>query len=370
MRKRLFAVAALFCLMIVTLTACGRGDLSGDNGVEVSMFEHSFRIWKTFSEQGGGSEYNKTYGDGKGQAIVAYAASANHAGIEANMEHILPILAESCGISKQKMDTEPAELEGHEESVLFTWNYTVKDVDATACGIAIKDEDSMLFLVETSDHGKSDSLKEDILAMAKTVSYTGTYQATKKEAYPYRVENGDVAVTVTEGYECMQLVDAGADTSDEQVEGIRSLHTDSDLLVVRYTNAHTYESGDSFFQVKKLDLEGQTLQQKAEKAASKLSENAEAAKLEEKKVRDIWPDAAENVADAPVRCVSSVKNQFHFEHYFFEVGGECYYVQICYPENDSRSAEDMQKLFYGVEFIVPGVTTGKTTDGVMIIVHI
>ena len=56
MRKRLFAVAALFCLMIVTLTACGRGDLSGDNGVEVSMFEHSFRIWKTFSEQGGGSE--------------------------------------------------------------------------------------------------------------------------------------------------------------------------------------------------------------------------------------------------------------------------------------------------------------------------
>ena len=352
MRRKIYAAAVLFCLMIVTLTSCGRGDLTGDNGAEVAMFEHTFRIWKSFSEQGSGSDYNKTYGDGKGQAIVVYAATANHAGIEANMDHMLPMLAEECGISRQKMETEPAELEGHEESVLFIWNYTVNGVDATACGVAIKDADSMLYIVETSDHGKKDTLKEEVLAIANTVNYTGTYRATKKEAYPYRVENGDVAVTVPEGYECMQLVDAGADTSNEQVEGIRSLHTDSDLLVVRYTNAHTYESGDSFFQVKKLDATEQSLQQKAEEVASTLSENADAAEPEEKKVRDIWPDADENVADNSVWCVSSVKNQFSFEHYFLEVGDTCYYVQICYPENDSRSAEDMRKLFYGMESMV------------------
>ena len=97
--------AVLFCMMIITLTACGRGDLTGDNGVEVAMFEHTFRIWKSFSERGSGSDYNKTYGDGKGQAIVVYAATANHAGIEANMDHMLPMLAEECGISRQKMET-------------------------------------------------------------------------------------------------------------------------------------------------------------------------------------------------------------------------------------------------------------------------
>lgn len=330
MRRKIYAAAVLFCLMIVTFTACGRGDLTGDNGVEVAMFEHSFRIWKSFSEQGSGSDYNKTYEDGKGQSIVVYAATANHAGIEANMDHMLPMLAEECGISRQKMETEPAELEGHGESVLFTWNYTEKEIDVTACGIAIKDEDSMLYIVETTDHEKLDVLKEDVLAMANTVKYTGTYQTTKKEAYPYRVENGDVAVTVTEGYEC--------------------LRTGSDLLNVRYTKAHTFEAGNSFFQVKKLDAAGQTLQQKAEEAASKLDENAEAAKAEEKKVRDIWPDAAENVADAHVWCVSSVKNRLYFEHYFLETGGSCYYVQICCPENDSKALEDMRKLFYGVEF--------------------
>ena len=144
------------------------------------------------------------------------------------------------------------------------------------------------------------------------------------------MENGDFAVNVTEGYEC--------------------IHTDGDFLNIRYTNARTYEAGSSFFQVKKLDAAGQSLQQKAEETASKLDENAEAAKAEEKKVRDIWPDAAENVAASPVWCVSSVKNQLYFEHYFLEIGGSCYYVQICCPENDSKAMEDMRKLFYGVEF--------------------
>ncbi len=390
--------------MIMTLTACGKDTLTGDNSVEVTMFEHTFRIRELFSEQNSGSEYNRTYADRKGQEVVAYAATANHAGIEANMDHMLPMLAESCRISRQKMETEPAELEGHEESVLFAWNYQEKGLDVAACGIAVKDEDSMLYLVETSDHEKPDELKEDVLAMAKTVKYTGTYGMTKKEAYPYRVENGDVAVTVPEGYECMQLADAKADTSDgkdavnaapgaeeggngtasaeeysggtvsaeddsseaigveeggsgtsgsDNTESIRSIHTDSDLLAVRYTNARTYEAGGSFFQVKKLDPAGQTLQEKAEETASKLKENAEAAKPEERKVRDIWPDAA-NVADVSVWCVSSVKNQLLFEHYFLEVGGVCYYVQICSPENDGRSAEDMRKLFYGVELMVSG----------------
>ena len=91
-------------------------------------------------------------------------------------------------------------------------------------------------------------------------------------------------------------------------------------------------------------------EEKAEETASKLDENAEAAKAEEKKVCDIWPDAAENVAASPVWCVSSVKNQLYFEHYFLEIGGSCYYVQICCPENDSKAMEDMRKLFYGVEF--------------------
>ncbi|MBQ9870823.1 MAG: hypothetical protein IJM27_02745 [Eubacterium sp.] len=344
MSRKLCVAAVLFCMMIITLTACGRADLTGDNGVEVAMFEHTFRIWKSFSEQGGESDYNKTYGDGKGQAIVAYAATANHAGIEANMDHMLPMLAEECGISRQKMETEPAELDGHEESVLFIWNYTVKGVDATACGIAIKDADSMLYIVETSDGGKKDTLKEEVLAIANTVKYTGTYQTTKKENYPYRVENGDFAVNVTEGYEC--------------------IHTDGDLLNIRYTNARTYEAGSSFFQVKKLDAAGQSLQQKAEETASKLDENAEAAKAEEKKVRDIWPDAAENVAASPVWCVSSVKNQLYFEHYFLEVGGEFYYMQICYPEDDSKAAEDMRRLFYGVEFASIGLEySGENVAG-------
>ena len=345
MNKKIYAAAVLLCLLIITITACGRQALSADNSAEVSMFEHTFRRRNTFAEQQTGSDYNKTYGDGKGQAIVVYAAEANHANMEANLDHMLPMLAEECGISRQKMKTEPTELAGHEVSVLLSWNYSVKGADAAACGIAIKDEDSMLYIIETSDNKKSDALKEDVIEVAKTVSYTGTYHRTKKEAYPYRVENGDVAVTVPEGYECMQLPDAGADTADK---------TDAELLVVRYTNAHSYEAGDSFFQVKKMDAGEQTLQQKAEEAASKLNENAEAAKPEEKKVQDIWPDADAVVADVSVWCVSSVKNQFFFTHYFLEVGGEDYYVQICCPENDSRAAEDMRKLFYGVEFISVG----------------
>ena len=88
----------------------------------------------------------------------------------------------------------------------------------------------------------------------------------------------------------------------------------------------------------------------AGEAAGIPAQEAAEAKAEEKKVRDIWPDAAENVADAPVWCVSSVKNQLYFEHYFLEIGGSCYYVQICCPENDSKALEDMRKLFYGVEF--------------------
>ncbi len=364
MNKKIYAAAVLLCLLIITITACGRGALSSDNSMEVSMFEHTFRIWNAFSEQQTGSDYNRTYGDGKGQAIVVYAVEANHATMEANLDHMLPMLAEECGISRQKMDTEPIDLEEHESSVLFTWNYKVKEADATACGIVIKDEDSMLYIVETSDNGKTDVLKDEVLAIAKTVSYTGTYRVTKKEAYPYRVENGDVAVTVPDGYECMQLADAGAATPDaETTENIKSFHADSDQLVVRYTNAHSYEAGDSFFQVKKLDAEGQTLQQKAEEAASKLSENAEAAKPEEKKVRDIWPDVDTAVADASVWCVSSVKNHFLFNHYFLEVSGVNYYVQICCPENDSRAAEDMRKLFCGVEFGSSGEKSDNSDIG-------
>ena len=185
MNKKRYAAAVLLCLLIITITACGRKALSADNSAEVSMFEHTFRIRNTFSEQQTGSDYNKTYGDGKGQAIVVYAAEANHATMEANLDHMLPMLAEECGISRQKMDTEPIDLEEHESSVLFTWNYKVKEADATACGIAIKDEDSMLYIVETSDNGKTDVLKDEVLAIAKTVSYTGTYRVTKKEAYPY-----------------------------------------------------------------------------------------------------------------------------------------------------------------------------------------
>ena len=357
MNKKIYAAAVLLCLLIITVTACGRKALSGDNSVEVSVFEHSFRIRNTFSEQQTGSDYNKTYGDGKGHAIVVYAAEANHAAMDANLDHMLPMLAEGCGISRQKIETGSARLEGHEESVLLSWNYSVRGADAAACGIAIKDEDSMLYIIETSDRDDPDSLKEEILEIAKTVSYTGTYQITKKEAYPYRLENGDVAVTVPEGYECMQLPGVGADTADKA-----TFHTDEELLVVRYTNAHSYEAGDSFFQVKKLDQAGQTLQQKAEEAASKLNENAEAAKPEEKKVRDVWPNADTTVADVSVWCVSSVKNQFIFEHYFLEVGGVNYYVQICFPENDSRAAEDMRKLFNGVEFVTVGEKAANSSD--------
>ena len=373
MNRKIYAAAVLLCLLIITITACGRKALSTDNSAEVSVFEHTFRIRNTFSEQQTGSDYNKTYGDGKGQAIVVYAAEANHAALDANLDHMLPMLAEECGISRQKMETEPTKLEGHEESVLLSWNYSVRDVDAAACGIAIKDEDSMLYIIETSDRGDPDSLKEEILEIAKTVSYPGTYQITKKEAYPYRVENGYVAVTVPEGYECMQLPGVGADTGDEttavsgksdaeESNDKATFHTDEELLVIRYTNAHSYEAGDSFFQVKKLDAGEQTLQQKAEEAASKLSENAKAAKPEEKKVRDIWPDADTTMAGAFVWCVSSAKNQFIFEHFFLEVGGVNYYVQICFPENDSRAAEDMRKLFNGVEFVTASEKAVNSSD--------
>ena len=158
MNKKRYAAAVLLCLLIITITACGRQALSADNSAEVSMFEHTFRIRNTFSEQQTGSDYNKTFGDGKGQAIVVYAAEANHASMEANLDHMLPMLAEECGISRQKMEMEPTELAGHEVSVLLSWNYSVKGADAAACGIAIKDEDSMLYIIETSDNKKSASM--------------------------------------------------------------------------------------------------------------------------------------------------------------------------------------------------------------------
>ena len=159
---------------------CAANLFISDQIIVIADPQPSLRIRNTFSEQQTGSDYNKTFGDGKGQAIVVYAAEANHASMEANLDHMLPMLAEECGIFRQKMETEPTELAGHEASVLLSWNYSVKGADAAACGIAIKDEDSVLYIIETSDNKKSDALKEDVIEVAKTVSYNGTYHRTKK----------------------------------------------------------------------------------------------------------------------------------------------------------------------------------------------